>query len=160
MDVLGRLRRDEGGFGLVEILIALTILAIAILAIFAGFSSGMLALQRAGRASTGATLADKKMEEFRRLQYSAIAIASTADTPTGADGRTYWRSTDVSYACVITGSTFAYDTSTTPPTPTCSTVGGVASRPVKLVTIIVRDGTATARVLMRETSTFDASTGT
>jgi type II secretory pathway pseudopilin PulG len=156
VDVLGRLRRDEGGFGLVEILIALTILAIAILAIFAGFSSGMLALQRAGRASTGATLADKKMEEFRRLQYSAIATGSTADTPTGADGRTYWRSTDVSYTCVISGSTL--DTSTTP--PTCSTVAGVASRPVKLVTIIVRDGTATARVLMRETSTFDESTGT
>ena len=52
--MLDRFRKDDAGFGLVEILIALVILSIAILAIFAGFTSGMLTLQRAGRASTGA----------------------------------------------------------------------------------------------------------
>jgi hypothetical protein len=43
------------------------------------------------------------------------------------------------------------------PPATCS--GTPASRPVDLVTITVRDGSATARLLFSESATFDSSTG-
>ena len=43
--------------------------------------------------------------------------------------------------------------------PNCPAVGGVASRAVKVVTVTVRDRTSTGRILIRESSTFDAATG-
>ena len=156
--MLARASADDG-FGLVEVLIAMMILAIAIMAIFAGFGAGALSLQRASRASTAATVADREMEKFRRFAYSAITpvpsttVAPSADS-TGADNRVYWMQTTISWTCVITGATV---TPTVPPTCTGATT---PSRPVKKVEIVVRDGSATAPVLIRETSTFDEATGT
>jgi len=148
--------RGEEGFQLIELLIALTILAIGIMAIVAGFSSGMIALANASHASTAATVADKQMEAYRRVAYSSITAPSTqTTTPTGPDGRMYWMRADVAWNCPIVGATL----DTLPSPPTCSTVGGVASRPVKLVTITVRDGSASAKVLVSESSTFDQATG-
>jgi len=151
-----RLRSDEG-FQLIELLIALTILAIGILAIVAGFSSGMIALGNASRASTAATIADKEMEKYRRLAYTPIpSVPQAPTTPTGPDGRTYWMKVDAQYNCPITGSVLD---ATDPANPTCTAVAGVANRPVKLVTITVRDGSASAKVLVSESSTFDQATG-
>ena len=68
------------GFGLVELMIAMTIMLIAITAIVAGFSSGILAVSRASQASTAGTLADRQMEAYRALPYSQIALDQTAVT--------------------------------------------------------------------------------
>ena len=54
--------RAEEGMTLIELLIAMTILAIGIAALVAGFSSGILSINRARLASTAAALADKQME--------------------------------------------------------------------------------------------------
>src|SRR3954447_19939 len=86
--VAPRLREQEG-FGLVELLIAMTVMVIAITAIAAAFSSGLVALSRASRTSTAATLADKQMEAFRRIPHTRTAPTKTpldaADPPyTGA----------------------------------------------------------------------------
>ena len=64
--------RDEAGFGLVELLIAMTVMAIGISAIVAGMSSGFIAVNRARDASTAAALADKQMEAYRALPNCAI----------------------------------------------------------------------------------------
>jgi type II secretory pathway pseudopilin PulG len=74
---LRRLVKNEGGFGLVELLIAMTVMVIAITAIVAGFSSGMVAINRASRVSTAGTLADIQMEGYRKVRYAAIALAWT-----------------------------------------------------------------------------------
>src|SRR5438034_6512607 len=69
--VLGRLRqrlRADEGFGLIELLMALTILNIGILAIVAAFQAGALAISRASRTATATTVADKQMELFRGIQ--------------------------------------------------------------------------------------------
>jgi type II secretory pathway pseudopilin PulG len=58
--------RQEAGFGLVELLMAMTILNVGILAVVAGFNSGIVALRRSGAISTGTVLADKQMELYRR----------------------------------------------------------------------------------------------
>jgi prepilin-type N-terminal cleavage/methylation domain-containing protein len=145
--VVRRLRNDEG-FGLVELLIAMTILTIGIMAIAAGFSSGWVALDRASKASTASAIADQKMEAYRRVRFADVVSAAGASV-TGPDSRTYWVEAGVDWTCA----TGTYDTATA----TCT--GGVPERPMKLVQITVRDGTATAKVLFRATSTFDQATG-
>jgi prepilin-type N-terminal cleavage/methylation domain-containing protein len=66
--------RDEAGFGLVELLIAMTVMAIGISAIVAGMSSGFIAVNRARDASTAAALADKQMEAYRALPNCSIYL--------------------------------------------------------------------------------------
>jgi type II secretory pathway pseudopilin PulG len=83
--------REESGFGLVELLIAMTVMVVGITAIVAGMSSGMVALQRAEQSSTAATLADRQMETYRAIRYSNIALkkalvdAAAADSPHSGD---------------------------------------------------------------------------
>ena len=72
-DVKVRLR-DEEGFGLVELLIAMLMLNIGILAIVASFNSGAVALRRASHVSTASALADQQMEAYRALLYSQIGL--------------------------------------------------------------------------------------
>jgi prepilin-type N-terminal cleavage/methylation domain-containing protein len=166
-----RVRRDEAGFGLIELMIAMTVLAIGILALFAMFESGIRSIARASAVTTAGALADTEMESYRAVRYNAIglpdtliptsppyttdpAYSSTArvhvnacgtspcttkvpvQTLTGADGRSYRVDTYVTYQTVGSG------------------------RQVKLVTIVVRDGTDVTKVWARTASAFDESNGT
>jgi prepilin-type N-terminal cleavage/methylation domain-containing protein len=149
--VLRRLESNESGFTLVELLIAMVVMAIGISAIVAGYSSGLLGVNRARLASTAGALADKQMEVFRQGSFASVPTTlQAATTPTGSDGHTYWMQINGSPSCAV-------GTYSPGPPATCS--GTPASRPVKLVTITVRDGSATAKVLFTEDATFDASTG-
>src|SRR6478672_6808586 len=68
--------RSEQGFGLIELLMAMVMLNIGILAIVAAFNSGIFAINRASRATTASALADQQMELYRALTYAAIALDS------------------------------------------------------------------------------------
>lgn len=70
--------REEGGFGLIELVIAMFMLNVGILALVAGFNSGAVALQRASHVSTAAALADSQMELYRGLTYAQIGLDATA----------------------------------------------------------------------------------
>src|SRR5213080_4758782 len=70
--------RSEAGFGLIELLMAMVILNIGILAIVAAFSSSQIALNRASKVSTASALADTQMELYRAIKYDSIALDSTA----------------------------------------------------------------------------------
>jgi type II secretory pathway pseudopilin PulG len=182
--------RCEQGFGLIELLVAMVMLNIGILAIVAAFNSGMITLTRASRISTAAALADAQMELYRALPYASIALDSTA---VGTVDSTYKADTALSScsgypnttSCLVTtactGSPIANEcnpsrtvsaanspdrkkyrvdtyivlstSTTTPPTPP-------NGRPVKIVTVVVRDAySLSARPFAREASTFDQSTG-
>jgi type II secretory pathway pseudopilin PulG len=173
-----RLRlRNEGGFGLIELLMAIVMLNIGILAIVAAFNAGIVSLNRASRISTGASLADAQMELYRALTYDAIALdPSTIPGSSPYTTDPAYSATQVTTTCSgspkpnecnasrsVTGpdrKKYRVDTyvvlstaSTNPPTPT-------NGRPVKIVTVVVRDGNnLTARPYAREASTFDLSTG-
>jgi len=167
---LGRLAASEEGFGLIELLIAMTVMVVGITAIVAGFSSGMVAVNRASRASTAATLADIQMESYRRVKYNDTLLAPTCSsgmsasidcfasaTKPGPDGRTYRIDAAVRFDCAV-GALGG----TVPSSATCSPVppATVAARPAKLVTIVVYDpSTSPAKELFREASTFDQATG-
>jgi prepilin-type N-terminal cleavage/methylation domain-containing protein len=144
-----RLRADEG-MTLIELLIAMTILSIGIAALVAGFSSGVVAINHSRLTSTAGSLADKQMELYRQASFASLPTTTQLPTtPTGPDGHTYWMQVDGSWTCAV-------GTYSAGPPPSCS--GTPASRPVKAVTINVRDGSASARLLFSETTTFDSST--
>jgi Tfp pilus assembly protein PilV len=77
---LSRLTKDEAGFGLIELLIAMVILNVGLLAIVAAFSSGAIAMKRAGSTATASSLANQQMEIYRALPYGAIGLDTGAAT--------------------------------------------------------------------------------
>jgi type II secretory pathway pseudopilin PulG len=146
-----RLAANEEGLGLVELLIAMVIMAIGIAALVAGFSSGILSVNRARVTSTAGALADKQMEVYRQASFTSLPVGlQSATTPPSPDGHTYWMQVAGTWTCAV-------GTYSAGPPAGCS--GTPTSRPVKLVTITVRDGSATARLLFSENATFDSSTG-
>jgi Tfp pilus assembly protein PilV len=164
-----RLRADQG-FGLIELLIAMVILNVGILAIVASFNAGIITLNRASRITTAAVLGDQQMELYRAIKYDSIRLASST-IPASAP-----YTTDIAYsASQITtptctgsplpdecnasrtatgadGKPYRVDTYIVETTPT----GG---RAVKLVTIVVRDGSELSKIYVRQASSFDQSTG-
>ncbi len=173
-----RLRRDDG-FGLVELLMAMTILNVAILAVVAAFSSGMVSLRRAGKLATAAAIADTQMELYRGLTYDAIYLDTTSYN--GADA-TYKGDlalsgspapTPVTAACAGVPPACNPSRSVTGPDRRSYRVdsyivsdvvknqsGTAISRTQKRVTVVVRDGANVAGpALARVTSTFDCATG-
>jgi Tfp pilus assembly protein PilV len=165
-----RLRSDEAGFGLIELLIAMVILNVGLLAIVASFQAGIISLGRASRVTTAAVLADQQMELYRAVAYTSIRLDSSSIPGTAP------YTTDPAYnatqittpACsgtplpdecnasrIVTGAdskSYRVDVYIVQATPT----GG---RALKNVTIVVRDGTTLSHVYVRQASSFDQSTG-
>lgn len=172
---------SQGGFGLVELLVSMTMLNVGILAVVAAFNSGALALQRAGEVSTASVVADKQMELYRALKYTENALDATAVTTANTD-TTYQcdpaNKIDPAGPCGGSNQQVQVLKTCSTMTPQCNprqTVSGpdqrqyrvdtyVVSqtppngRPVKLVTIVVRRG-SDLQVLGRVSSSFDESSG-
>jgi Tfp pilus assembly protein PilE len=168
-----RLRAQQDGFGLVELLISMVILNVAILALVAAFQSGAIALQRAGKLSTAAAVADIQMERYRALKYEAIALDTTALAAVPADD--VYR-TDSAYATAQVTTTCTGSPLPNECVPARELAGPdgkryridtyivndsvATSRMMKRVTIVVRDIDAlSGRPLARIASMFDQSTG-
>ena len=62
---------------MLELLMAMVMLNVGILAIVAAFSSGNSALARANRISTAGALANKQMEVYRGIKYDNIVFTTT-----------------------------------------------------------------------------------
>jgi type II secretory pathway pseudopilin PulG len=64
--------REEGGFGMLELLLAMLVLNIGIFALVGAFNAGTVAVSRARYISSATAVADKQMEVYRSLQNCAI----------------------------------------------------------------------------------------
>src|SRR4051794_7057797 len=116
-----RLRKQEG-FGLVELLMAMTVLNVGILAIVAAFNSGIVAINRSSRISTASALADQQMELYRGLPYTSIALdPSTISAVAPYNTDSAYSATQVTATCVpVTAQCNAsrvLDGTTTPASP-------------------------------------------
>jgi Tfp pilus assembly protein PilV len=161
---------DQEGFGLIELLIAMVILNVGLLAIIASFQAGIITLGRASRVTTAAVLADQQMELYRAITYDSIRLAPatipatapyTTDTAYSASQITTPPCSGPPYpdecnaSRTATGAdnkSYQLDTYIVETRPT----GG---RYIKQVTIVVRDGGNLSRVYVRQASSFDESTG-
>ena len=77
-------RRNSGGFSLLEILVAVTILSVGILGVLAGFSVSTRAAARAYRNDQAAVIAQGKLDEVLVLPASELEPAS------GESGQFHW----------------------------------------------------------------------
>jgi Tfp pilus assembly protein PilV len=184
---LRRRLREQRGLGLVDLLIAMTVINIGILAVFAGFSSAYVAMNRSDSVSSATSLATAQVERFRSPTFSAICLSNTSTntayvankpdgtvvptctttdpalvalrTPvTASDGHTYRVDTYVVWACAA--GTLSTSSPYTTSAPGCLTSGVSQSRPIKQVRVAIRSSTSTATVYATAESAFDQGTGT
>jgi Tfp pilus assembly protein PilV len=153
--------RDEGGFALIEMLIAIVVINIGLLAILLALTSGVTTLRRSAETSTASAVADKQLERYRAVAFTSIyldtAALFTTDSTYQADAA--YSGSQVSQTCgtltaVCTptqtvagpdGRSYRVDTYIVWATPS----GGTA---VKQVTVVVRKSGTTA-TLARVVST-------
>jgi type II secretory pathway pseudopilin PulG len=69
--------RDERGFLMIEVIAAIVILTIALLALMAGYDSAFISLHKASQKATAATLANQQLELYRSLPYNSIGLDQT-----------------------------------------------------------------------------------
>lgn len=76
--------RDERGFGMIELLAAMTVMLVGVMSLFALFQAGIVQVRRASTITTAAALADAEMEKFRAIKYETIGLddAQVASTDT------------------------------------------------------------------------------
>ena len=180
-----RRARGEAGFGMVELLAAMVVMAIGIMALFAMFQSSSVQMRRAAITSTAAALADSQMERLRAVRYDTIGLAQ-ADVE--AADSTYTGQSDGAYLAIsspanqvdstvvlakcpadpctdtepteqVTGADGrAYRVDTYITWKPITNQAGVPGRNVKLVTILVRDASS-GRIYARVSSSFDQLSG-
>jgi type II secretory pathway pseudopilin PulG len=174
--------RDEGGFGLLELLMAMVMLNVGVLAIVAAFSSGNAALARASRISTAAALADKQIEIYRGQDYDNV-LFTTSEWNAAVGDSTYtsdsvyqqnMSSPQAPKALVGTVATCPSGVPTVACDPSYTTTGAdhrsyrvdtylyfdtpSFGNQLKTVTVVVRNS-ENNRAYSRVSSTFDPSTG-
>jgi Tfp pilus assembly protein PilV len=66
--------RSEAGFGMVELMAAMTIMLVGLLAVFGLFQAGIVQIRRASTATTAGAIADAEMERYRARLYSTIGL--------------------------------------------------------------------------------------
>ena len=164
--VLSRLR-NQSGFGVLELVAAMSMLSIGLLALVAAFNSGAIVLHRSAKVSTANVLAERQLERYHAIRHDQIELAADPDA------------TQVLYnASRPTGTPVSFDPTCT--APACNAIQtvtgpdgrsyridtyivlrdfaespGAALRPVKLVRVVVRDGADLTKVLVARDSTFD-----
>lgn len=156
--------RDQQGFALIEMLVAIVVINVGLLAILLALNSGMVTLRRSAETSTASAVADQQLERFRARTYDAIYLDTTSLTATDStyQADAAYSLTQVNQLCsplvaactpsqVVTGPdgrSYRVDTYVVSVIP----AGGTA---VKQITVVVRKPGATA-TLARVTSTAGA----
>jgi prepilin-type N-terminal cleavage/methylation domain-containing protein len=70
--------RAQHGFGMIELLAAMTIMLVGILSVVAVFNAGIVQIRRASKVTTAAAIGDSEIEKFRAIRFDSIGLASTA----------------------------------------------------------------------------------
>lgn len=84
---------NNKGFSLIEMLIAVTILAIGLLAVAGLQVTAIKGNTHGSTISQATTLAQDRIEEIRNRDYAAIVFASNPEIEANVDGTTYTRET-------------------------------------------------------------------
>ena len=165
---------------MLELLMAMVMLNVGILAVVAAFSSGNAALYRANRTSTAGALANKQMEAYRGLQNKAIYLnAPAAIANSTYTGDTVYQTNMANpvapKALVPTVSTCPANVPATACDPSYTTTGAdhrsyrvdtylyydapTSGNQLRAVTVVIRNPDDLTRTFARVSSTFDSSTG-
>ena len=75
--------RSEEGMGLIELLIALTILVVGIGATTAVFTSSLMDLRHSSKEGTAISLADRQLESYRAMPFNCLPTTTSWTAPAG-----------------------------------------------------------------------------
>jgi Tfp pilus assembly protein PilV len=153
--------RNEQGFAMVEMLIAIVVINVGLLAILLSLTSGMTTLRRSAESSTASALADKQLEKYRAVSFSSIFLNTSS---LGSTDSTY--QSDSAYSASQVNQTCSPVTAICTPTQTVTGPDGRSYRidsyivyvtpaggtAVKQVTVVVRESGSTS-ALARVVST-------
>lgn len=172
---LARLLRGQQGFGLVELMVSLTVLVVGILATFGAFEASLLHLHRASTVTTASAVGEQEIESYRALRYDRVALDQASLLAAAAD-TTYTSDPACAGVCTAAGAaagqSVAVASGGSPAITTRSGADGksyrvdtyvtwqpvAGGRTVKKVTVVVRDR-VTRKAWARIVSSFDLSTG-
>jgi prepilin-type N-terminal cleavage/methylation domain-containing protein len=73
---------SQDGFGMIELLAAITVLVVGLLAVYAMFQTSLMQIRRASTVTTAAALADTEMEKYRAIKYESLGLDESAVTAT------------------------------------------------------------------------------
>jgi len=168
---------------MLELLMAMVMLNVGILAVVAAFSSGNAALYRANRTSTAGALANKQMEAYRGLKYDNIVFMTSEWTSAIANstytGDTVYQTNMYNpvapHALVPTVSACPANVPASACDPSYTTTGAdhrsyqvdtylyfdtpTSGNQLRAVTVVIRNANDLTRTFARVSSTFDSSTG-
>lgn len=176
---------SESGQGLLELVIAMSFIAVASGALLSMMVAGAVSLNRQGQQGTALTLAERQLELYRTLSYPNIRLnkasidaiagtdpymtanASDATIPPGISSGQVTDaapgvpcSTPLPPECqptqVVIGPdhrTYRVDTYITSLTPMSG--ASIIGRPIKQVTVVVRDSVRNLQILAQSASSFD-----
>lgn len=96
--------RDESGYSLVEVLVAILILSVAILPMVGMFDAGLRAALVGSNYDKGRALANKELEEVKALSYPAAvqAYKPTNANPAGAANQNCDEDLTDAFGCSVT----------------------------------------------------------
>jgi Tfp pilus assembly protein PilV len=161
--------QSQRGFALIELLAAIVMINIGILAILLTLNSGQVTLRRSAELSTASVVADKHMERFRALPYASIFLDTASLDAINVDATslgTIYRG-DSAYSATQVNQTCSPLVAACTPSQTVTGPDGRSYRidtyivwstpaggdPVKQATVVVRRPTGST-ALARTVSTF------
>lgn len=125
-------KTDQNGFTLIELLIAITILAVGLLALAGLQGTSIKGNEHANTISQATALAEDQIEQIRNMNYAAIVFNPNPKVETNVDGSIYTRTTSVEDDTPINDLKRI--------TVTVSWVSRGAARQVELRTIVANEG--------------------
>ena len=172
--------RSEAGLGLVELVVAMFVLTVALLALAAGYESAAISVHNADRKTVAAKLAASQIELYQSLKVSSIGLDQTTLTNVQTLGSGSYDSVYVSDEAGLTPTGTDHTITCSDPTVAqCSPIqnvtgpenhlyrietfvrdvtnaGATGTWKERFVTVIVRDrGVSGNPLLFSETSAFD-----
>lgn len=111
--------REEQGMGMIELIAAMMVITIALLALMASYDQAFFSLHSAARKTAAASLAESQLELYGALPYASIGLSSTLVATAKASDAYY--STDEA-ALTPAGTTEVYYTSCTTSIAQCKPV--------------------------------------
>jgi Tfp pilus assembly protein PilV len=140
---------------MIELLAAMTVMLIGILAVFGLFQASIIQLRRASTETTAAALADAEMERYRAVRFDSIGLADADVVAADATykGDSAYRA-DTSPATTLTGSGMTSATQLTIPVASASGFPSTAPYIVKIGSelILVSGGAGTTTWTITNTS--------
>jgi len=88
--------KDESGFSIVELVVAIMVITIALLAIAAAFETGVISIRAAAGRTVAAKLANAQVERYAALGFTSIGLDATTYTSTKTSGNQSYSSAYVS----------------------------------------------------------------